>query len=151
MKKRDPIAEYCQEWVRWCDTRRLYIRPPTKSLLARLQPSKTGVEPNARNHADMQYFNMAVHTLSEMKKWQREWPAFYVHYMGPGQVVKVTAADLGIGVRTYYDHITRFSRAAYTMAQSIKRVQESMQPDTAAAPAGAAVTSAAPVPYDRLR
>jgi hypothetical protein len=136
MKRYDPIAEYCADWVRWCATRRLYIRPPTKSLLARLQPSKSGTEPNAPNHPDMQYFNMAIHTMADMAQWRREWPAFYAHYIGSAQVVKVTAGELGIGVRTYYDHVTRFSKAAFSLAASIKKVQEAMAPDgTRAAPA----------------
>lgn len=131
MKNRDPIAEYCQEWVRWSQTRTFYIRPPAKSLLARMQPSKSsGVEPNARNHPDMQFFNMAIHTLADMPRWRTEWASFKAHYCGAGQVVKRTAADLGIGVRTYYDHVKRFSKASYSMAESIKRVHEQLHAST---------------------
>lgn len=128
MKKRDPIAEYCQDWVRWCETRRFYAQPPAKSALAKLQPSKSGTEPNARNHADMQYFNMAVHTLADMPKWKKSGRAFLAYYVGPAQVAKRTADELGMGKRTYYDHVTRFSAAAFSLAASIKRVQESMAP-----------------------
>lgn len=141
MKKRDPIAEYVLDWVRWCQTRSFYAPAPTKSLLARMQPAKTGSEPNARNHPDMQYFNMAVHTLADMKQWRREWPTFKAHFLGAGQVVKVTASQLGIGTRTYYDHITRFSRAAYVMAEHIKKAHEALQPTPGQPPAATPVTA----------
>ncbi|MET3135203.1 hypothetical protein AAKU55_005511, partial [Oxalobacteraceae bacterium GrIS 1.11] len=42
-------------------------------------------------------------------------------------VAKRAAADLGIGRQTYYDHIKRFSRAAYVLSQSLKKAQEAMQ------------------------
>ena len=131
MKKRDPIAEYCQDWVRWSQTRTFYIRPNARSLLARMQPHKSsGVEPNARNHPDMQYFNMAIHTLADMPRWRAEWASFKAHYCGPAQVVKRTADELGIATRTYYVHIKRFSAAAYSMAASIKKVQEALHAAT---------------------
>jgi hypothetical protein len=132
MKKYDPIAEYCKEWVRWLQTRRFYGPRPARSTLARLQPSKSaGQEPNARNHPGMQYFNMAIHTLADMPEWKREWPAFQAHYLGAGLPAKTAADNLGIGRRTYYDHIKRFSDAAYSMAHSIMRVQEQMTPANA--------------------
>lgn len=137
MKKRDPIAEYCQDWVRWTRTRKFYIQPAAGSLLGRLQPSKTGVAPNARNCPDMPYFNMAIHTLADMPKWRHAWLAFNAHYLGPNQVAKITIADLGMAARTYYDYIKRFSAAAYSMAASIKRVQQGM--DLAPNAAGARV------------
>jgi len=131
MKNRDPIAEYCQDWVRWSQTRTFYMRPPAQGLLARLQPSKSsGVEPNARNHPDMQYFNMAIHTLADMPRWRTEWATFKAHYIGPAQVVKRAASDLGIASRTYYDHLKRFSKAAHDMAHSIKRVHERLHAAT---------------------
>lgn len=130
IKERDPIAEYCQEWVRWSQTRTFYVRPTAGSLLARMQPSKSsGIEPNARNHPDMQYFNMAIHTLADMKKWAVEVKTFKSHYLGDSLPVKTRAANLGIASRTYYDHLKRFSKAAYSMALSIKRVAEDLTPD----------------------
>lgn len=35
-------GELCWEWERLCVMRKFYIRPPGQSILARLQPSKTG-------------------------------------------------------------------------------------------------------------
>lgn len=128
----DHIAEYCVDWVRWCETRKFYIRPPAKNILARMQPAKTGREPNARNHPDMQYFNMAIHTLADMPKYKAEWEAFKSYYFGADQVAKRAASDLGIGLRTYYDHVKRFSHAAYAMAGSLKKMHEAMT--TSAAP-----------------
>lgn len=126
MKKRDPIAEYCQEWVRWCDTRAFYVRPATNGVLGRLQPSKVGTEPNARNSPDMPYFNMAVYTLADMAKWKAKFAAFYAHYLGTPEVAKRAADQLGIGRRTYYDHIKSFSAAAYRLSGSIKKAHENL-------------------------
>lgn len=126
----DHVAEYCIEWVRWCETRKFYIRPVAKNILARMQPSKTKLPPNARNHADMTYFNMAIHTMADMPKHKAEWEAFKKYYLGDAEVAKRAAADLGIGRRTYYDHVKRFAHAAYAMSHSIKRVHEAMSPLT---------------------
>ena len=124
MKSKDPVVQLCWEWVRWCETRRFYMKPATQGILARLQPSKVGTEPNARNHADMQYFNMAIHTLAEMADHKQTWEAFKFYYLGPRQVAKRTASDLGIGRQTYYDHVKRFAKAALSMSQSLKRAHE---------------------------
>lgn len=124
MKKRDPIAEYCYDWVRWCQTRRFYVAPPKSSTLARLQPSKVGREPNARNHADMTYFNMAVHTLADMPKWAEKAQSFMAHYCGDNDLVKQRVAKLGISTRTYYEHVAAFAKAAFNMAPLIKKNHE---------------------------
>lgn len=62
--------------------------PTRQSILARLQLAKTGKEPNGRNHPDMQYFNMAVHTLGDMPQHKERYAAFMMHYMGRDEVVK---------------------------------------------------------------
>jgi hypothetical protein len=124
MKKRDPVAEYCHEWVRWCQTRGMYMKKAGGSLLGRMQASKTGTEPNARNHPDMTYFNMAVHALADMPKWTVKARAFMAYYVGDGEVVKRTADQLGIGRRTYYDHVKSFADQAHRLAASIKKSHE---------------------------
>lgn len=134
IKKYDELHELCLDWVRWCETRRFYMKPPTQGILARLQPSKVGKEPNARNHADMQYFNMAIHTLAEMADHKQTWEAFKFYYLGPRQVAKRTASDLGIGRQTYYDHVKRFAKAALSMSESLKRAHEANFSPTVALP-----------------
>ena len=126
MKKRDAVAEYCEDWVRWCETRRFYIRPASAGTLARLQPSKVGREPNARNHPDMAYFNMAVHTLADMPKWEKKALAFKAYYVGNGDLVKRVADQLGVPIRTYYDHVKSFAKAAHRLSGSIKKAHETM-------------------------
>ncbi|CUI05510.1 hypothetical protein BN2497_5797 [Janthinobacterium sp. CG23_2] len=126
MKNRDVVAEYCDEWVRWCQTRSFYMRPAASGTLGRLQPSKVGREPNARNHPDMQYFNMAVHTLADMKKWKGKFLAFKAYYVGDATLAKQAAAALGISERTYYYHVKSFGQAAYSMSHSIKKAHEAM-------------------------
>lgn len=151
MKKRDPVAEYCYEWVRWCETRRFYIRSSSSGILARLQPSKVGREPNARNHPDMQYFNMAIHTLADMGKWAAKFKAFDAYYRGDGEVVKRIADQLGIGRRTYYDHVKSFADAAYKMADSIKTAHEAMSGQPAAIDQAAKPSPGKPPAHPLLR
>lgn len=126
MGKREAHAldALCWDWVRWCVTRKYYIRAPGKSILARLQPYKGGKEPNARNHPDLQFFNMAVHALAEMPQHQAGFAVFWVHYMGEGEVVKRAADKLGISRSTYYERISKFAKEAQSMSQSLKRVHE---------------------------
>lgn len=124
MKQRDLIDEWCLEWVRWCDTRKFYIRPASKNMLARMQPSKSGEEPNARNHPDMAYFNMAIQTLADMPLWRQKFEAFYTFYCGDARPAKTIAFDMKIGRRTYYDRVASFGKEAFSMSQTIKRVSE---------------------------
>ena len=125
MKKFDPLDEYCRDWVIWTSTRKFYARPPSTSVLARMQPSKSGREPNARNHADMPYFNMAIHTLADMKEHQERYAAFMAYYCGEDDVVKRVVARLGIGRQTYYDRVKRFAQDAMNLSQSLKLAQQS--------------------------
>jgi predicted DNA-binding protein YlxM (UPF0122 family) len=121
MKENEFLDQYCREWVIWSSTRRFYGQPPSKSVLARMQASKTGKEPNARNHPDMPYFNMAVHTLADMAQHKARHLAFSAHYLGEDEVVKRVADRLGISRQTYYEHVKRFAKDAYSMSQSLKR------------------------------
>jgi hypothetical protein len=135
MKSRQPHAmdELCWEWVRWCVTRKFYIRPPGKSILARLQPSKSGKEPNGRNHPDLQFFNMAVHALGDMPKHKAGFAVFHAHYMGEGDVVKRAADKLGISRPTYYARLAQFAKDAYSMSQSLKRIHDNKTSEAALA------------------
>lgn len=129
MKSRDPISQYCWDWVRWCETRHFYIRSSSGSTLGALQKGTGGGrEPNARNDPDMQYFNMAVHTLRDQSQYADEWLAFEYFYLKQAQLVKTTAHELGVGVRTYYDMVNRFARRAWKLAPSLKKAHEELQP-----------------------
>ena len=137
-KKRDPIAEYCHDWVNWCRTRGMYLKHQgAGSLLGRLQPSRSGREPNARNQQDMTYFNMAVHMLADMPKWRRRAEAFLAYYVGDGEVAKRTADKLGVSRSTYYEHVDAFAKQAYSLMPGIKRSHEENFGAPRPAPAGA--------------
>lgn len=115
---------YCQDWVRWCATRGYYLRPGAQNILARMQPSRTGTEPNARNYPDMQFFNMAIHALADMKEHKEGLACFSLFYVDHAPNVKREADKLGIARSTYYRRIMAFARKAYSMSLSIKRVHE---------------------------
>jgi hypothetical protein len=127
MKTKDPITQYCWDWVRWCETRHFYIRSVGQGTLGAIHgKAGNGREPNARNDPDMQFFNMAVHTLRDMPKYKREWLAFEYFYLKPDQVVKRTADQLGVGLRTYYDMVRRFGQRAMKLYPSLKKAHEAM-------------------------
>jgi DNA-binding NtrC family response regulator len=125
MKRRDELDEYCRAWVIWSSTRKFYAQPPAKSVLARMEPAKGGKEPNARNYPDMTYFNMAIHTLADMKKHQADYAAFMACYTSEDEVVKRVIDKLGIGRQTYYDRVKRFAKDAHNLSLSLKRAAES--------------------------
>src|SRR5471032_1293980 len=99
------LNQYCLDWVHWCYTRRYYIAPGGKSALAAMQPSKTGLPPNARNNPDMQFFNMALHTLADMKQHYDAMVCFNLYYVEQAGHIK---------------------RAADAMAKSLKAAHEAM-------------------------
>lgn len=132
MKSKDPVVQHCWDWVRWCETRHFYIKSVSHGVLGAVASGGgSGREPNARNDPDMQYFNMAVHTLRDVAKYQREWLAFECFYLKPHQVVKRTADQLGVGLRTYYDLVRRFGQRAFKLYPSLKRAHQDMQASSA--------------------
>ncbi|CUI04693.1 hypothetical protein BN2497_4163 [Janthinobacterium sp. CG23_2] len=118
------LHAYCLEWTSWCFTRRFYIKPGAQSLLARMQPSRSGVEPNARNNPDMQYFNMAIHALADMEENVDTLRCFSLMYVEQADHVKRQADMLGISRPTYYNRARAFGRKAMSLAISLKRVHE---------------------------
>ncbi|GGX98940.1 hypothetical protein GJV26_15985 [Massilia dura] len=61
-----------------------------------MQPSKVREAPDARNNANMQFFNMAVHTLADMKEHQDAMVCFNLHYVEQADNIKRRADELGI-------------------------------------------------------
>lgn len=118
------LHAYCLEWVRWSTTRKYYLKPGAQNILARMQPSRSGTEPNARNHPDMQYFHMAIHAMADMKEHEEGLVCFNLFYVDEASNIKREADKLGIARSTYYRRITAFSRKAYSLSLSIKRVHE---------------------------
>ena len=118
------LNAYCEEWASWCYTRRFYLKPGAKNILARMHPSKSGVEPNARNSADMQFFNMAVHALADMKEHEEALACFNLMYVEQADHVKRQADKLGISRPTYYNRSRAFARKALALAVSLKRVHQ---------------------------
>lgn len=115
------LNQYCLDWVHRCYTRRYYIAPGGKSVLASMQPSKTGLPPNARNNPDMQFFNMALHTLADMKEHRDAMVCFNQYYVDQSGNVKRFADQLGISRPTYYNRVKSFARKAYVLSQSLKK------------------------------
>lgn len=118
------LHEYCTEWVSWCFTRRFYLKPGAQNILARMQPSRSGIAPNGRNNPDMQFFNMAIHALADMREHAEGLACFNLYYCDQAANIKREADRLGIARSTYYRRITSFARKAYDMSASIKRVHE---------------------------
>jgi hypothetical protein len=121
------LNQYCLDWVHWCYTRRYYIAPGGKSALGNMQPSKTGIPPNARNNPDMQFFNMALHAMADMKKYHDEAICFSLYYIEHASHIKREAERLGIARSTYYRRILSFARKAYSMARSLKAAHEATE------------------------
>ena len=124
------LSAYCEEWMNWCYTRRFYVPMGSPSLLARMQPSKTGLPPNARNSADMQYFNMAIHAMADMPEYKEAFSCFKICYMEQPDCLKRKIDELRISRGTYYNRTRAFVRKAYSMARSLKAATEKMkEPD----------------------
>jgi hypothetical protein len=85
-----------------------------------MQPSKTGLPPNARLNPDMQFFNAAIHTLGDMIEHRDGHVCFNLYYVQQADYVKREADRLGISRVTYYNRIKSFARKAYSMSVSLK-------------------------------
>lgn len=116
------IDAYCLDWVRWCDTRKFYLRPAPQGLLARMQPSKNGVEPNIRNDPDMAFFNSAIHAQADMPEHAEGYACFKAKYIETDELIKVHVDKMDISRMTYYRRARAFARKALSLAGSLKRV-----------------------------
>jgi len=114
------LNQLCLDWVHWCRTRKYYIAPGGKSQLGAAQPSKVREAPDARNNPDMQFFNMAVHTLADMKEHQDAMVCFNLYYVEQADNIKRRADELGISRPTYYNRVKAFARKAYVLSLSLK-------------------------------
>lgn len=112
------------DWLNWCHTRRFYAPAPQHNILAQFLPRKFGKLPNARNNAQLQYFNMAVNSMANMDEHRADYQAFHLHYLSEQTVVKRKAAQLGIAPRTYYDRVRRFTRKAWQLSEGLQRNAE---------------------------
>jgi hypothetical protein len=119
------IDAYCLDWQYWCKTRGYYLQPGAKNILARMQPSRVGVPPNGRNSPDMQFFNMAIHALADMREHMDTALCFGLYYPleGPrADNIKRVADHMGIARSTYYRRVMAFARKAHSMSLSLKKV-----------------------------
>lgn len=117
------LHAHCLDWVRWCSTRKYYIRSAAQCILGRLQPSNAGEEPNIRIDPNMTYFNMAVHALADMPSEADGWACFRLMYIEKADHIKRKADKLGISRPTYYARARSFARKALSFAESLKRTQ----------------------------
>ena len=114
------LNAYCEAWVRWCMTRKYFIKPGSQNTLARMQPSKVGREPDAQMSDGLSWFNMAVHALADMGEHKEDAECFVKFYCDRASNIKAVANELKIGTRTFYDRKARFARKALSMASSLK-------------------------------
>jgi len=85
-----------------------------------------GIEPSGRNDPDMQFFNMAIHTLADMEEHKEQFACFHFCYIEGRRGVKREAERLKISRRTYYNYVGQFARRAISMSRSLKTVQVAM-------------------------
>jgi hypothetical protein len=116
------LHQYCLDWVRWCETRCFYMGGRREGSDA--PPGTTGMPPDARNSADLQYFNMAVHMLADMADFKDGYACFNLFYVKQVDHVKREADRLGICRKTYYNRIKAFAKKAFSMAASIRVAHE---------------------------
>ncbi|MRT27624.1 hypothetical protein [Herbaspirillum sp. CAH-3] len=119
------LDAYCEEWLRWCDTRKFYFKPGAQNVLARFQAGKSKEPPDARNSADMQWFNAAVYAMADMKEHEETFACFRLMYIERAGHVKRLADERGISQKTYYNRARTFVRKAMSLARSFQVAQQS--------------------------
>jgi hypothetical protein len=126
------LNNLCEEWYNWCITRRYFIPPGAKNILARMQPSKIRQPPNAVMDNLLSFFNMAVHALADMGDPDIE--CFVQYYWYRSKNIKKVAKDMGIHRDTFYERRSRFARRAYSMCMSLKKAHDefALKPETEA-------------------
>jgi hypothetical protein len=124
------LDEYCHAWREWCRTRKFYIAPGAKNILARMQPDKVRQPPNADLCQDMSYFHAAVHALADIDEDDAD--CFVQYYFFKVKNIKAVAYDMKISRDTFYERKKRFAKRALSMSRSLKEYADNLKPDDVA-------------------
>ena len=120
------IDAYCDRWLWWCQTRRLYVPAGRLNILARLQPRRSsGRETDARLDPEMPYFNSALHSLFDDEERAQEAACFLGVYWSDAKIKQV-AAELKCARGTVYNRARRFAQDAISMSKALKKAHETM-------------------------
>jgi hypothetical protein len=114
------LHAHCLRWRNWALTRRFFIVPGAKNILARMQPSRVSEPPDAEMCADMPFFHMALHACADMDELGAK--CFNEYYCYQTKNVKVIAAKLSISRDTFYERKKKFAQRALSMAGSLKEI-----------------------------
>lgn len=113
------LHELCEQWVRWCHTRKLYgtmRRPP--SLLGRLTVKSRAVAgtggPDAIASAELAAFHLAY--LAQPDAIDKQ--IFELHYWQRVKPIKAAAVQLGITRKRWYGLLSDFRMRVH--AQSLE-------------------------------
>lgn len=139
---REAAQDAASAWSNWDSTRKFYMPAPQVNILARYQPHKTKLPPNAANYPDMEFYNRAVNVLLDLAMCERdserrkqalaEFTSFILYYgktrVGAKKAVSEFKRICGyeIARQTYYDQINRFAGRVYNMSQTLKKGAEAM-------------------------
>lgn len=107
MVRNERAYNLAQDWVKWLDTRRFYGKPEVKNILAMLMkdPHPSRGEPDGKNSADLQAFNIAVTSLPS-----HEFIPFvvvYCEFRPENKPIKVIAHSQGVNSSNFYQRAHR--------------------------------------------
>lgn len=120
------IDKYCDRWLAWTQTRRLYVPSGKLNILARLQPRRSAVrETDARLDAEMPFFNAALHGLFDEEGREIDAACFLSLYWFDANIKQV-AGELDCVRGTVYNRARRFAQDAIRMGKALRKAHESM-------------------------
>lgn len=124
------LDAYCEEWLWWCKTRKFYLQAGAQNVLARFQAGTVKEPPNARNSAEMQWFNAAVYAMADMKEHAEAFACFRLMYIEKADNVKRLVNEKGISNKTYYNRARTFVRKAMSLSRSFQMAQQSFDAES---------------------
>lgn len=118
------IDKYCDRWLFWTQTRRLYVPPGKLNILARLQPRRSAIrETDARLDAEMPFFNSALHGMLEEEGREEDGACFLAVFWIDVRIKQV-AAELKCARGTVYNRARKFAQDAIRMSKALKRIHD---------------------------
>jgi hypothetical protein len=113
-----------EQWKVWCDSKKFFVKSPSKNLLARMMPAPPERDVDGELSAELAYFNMAIHSLVDMGDTDAN--PFLYYYWRRARNIKAVAHKLGIGRRTFYKARDRFAMKALRLARNFRSMSESV-------------------------
>ena len=125
-KRNQHIRDFCEDHTHWLVTRKFFTARTPMNILAQMQPSKNGREPDALLSPVHAAFHLSM--MLWLDRDIKTYTCFLNVYFpkGRGKPLKTIAYDLGMHIDTLIEHAHKAAESIYWQAEATVKINEMM-------------------------